>query len=288
MQRGKAVKTTVFVLFAGLVVGCAAARAQDPPVPTTPPVTSQPPVSSPPATEQPPATAQPPVATQPPATATPPPSVPAAAPAALVAPKLTDAESRRRREAIFVLEGVFVRQVLLAANATQSEIEAFQPGLRISMFSAVPPQARGNYLEDYGVFFQVQIPTYIPSVVKVIEDLATAQARVRAQANDPARLATVERPSTRDAVMDPDMFYVNAVRQYLISAMLDQSRSLELRPGEWLTVSARGEDGGPSELAQPSIMVLRIRGTDLLDFLAGRLTRDEVIRRVEVKGSSGR
>lgn len=286
MQRGKGVKTTVFVLFAGLVVGCTAARAQGPPVPTTPPVTGQPPASPPPAAEQPPATAQPPVTVQPPATAAPTPeqavpAVPATAPA--VAPKLTDAESRRRREAIFVLEGVFVRQVLLAANATQSEIEAFQPGLRISMFSAVPPQARGNYLEDYGVFFQVQIPTYIPSVVKVIEDLAR-----RPQSNDPARLTSIERPPSRDAVMDPDMFYVNAVRQYLVSAMLDQSRSLEMRPGEWLTVSARGEDGGPSELAQPSIMTLRVRGSDLIDFLAGRLTRDEVIRRVEVKGSSGR
>jgi hypothetical protein len=101
-------------------------------------------------------------------------------------------------------------------------------------------------------------------------------------------LTSIERPPSRDAVMDPDLFYVNAVRQYLVSAMLDQSRSLELRPGEWLTVSARGEDGGPSELAQPSIMVLRVRGSDLVDFLAGRLTRDEVIRRVEVKGSSGR
>jgi hypothetical protein len=269
MQRGKAVKTTVFVLFAGLVVGCATAHAQDPPVPTMPPVTGQPPVVQPPANPAPaPAAA----------------AAPAATPA--VPPKLTDAESRRRREAIFVLEGVFVRQVLLAANATQSEIEAFQPGLRISMFSAVPPQARGNYLEDYGVFFQVQIPTYIPSVVKVIEDLA--EARIRRQSNDAARLTSIDRPASRDAVLDPDMFYVNAVRQYLVSAMLDQSRSLELRPGEWLTVSARGEDGGPSELAQPSIMVLRVRGSDLVDFLAGRLTRDEVIRRVEVKGSSGR
>lgn len=275
MQRGKAVKTTVFVLFAGLVVGCAAARAQDPQVPTTPPATAQPPVSPPPAAQLPPVTTAP----------TPeqvPPAAPAAA-AAAVMPKLTEAESRRRREAIFVLEGVFVRKVLLAANATQSEIEAFQPGLRISMFSTVPPQARGNYLEDYGVFFQVQIPTYIPSVVKVIEDLAR-----RPQANDPARLTSIERPPSRDAVMDPDMFYVNAVRQYLVSAMLDQSVSLELRPGEWLTVSARGEDGGPSELAQPSIMMLRVRGSDLNDFLAGRLTRDEMIRRVEVKGSSGR
>jgi hypothetical protein len=259
------------------------ARAQDPPVVTQPPVPVQPP-ATPPATAQPPATL--PVTTEPPVPAQVPaqPSVDKPVPAPEpVAVKLTDAESRRRREAIFVMEGVFVRQVLLAANATQSEIETAQPGLRISMFSAVPPQARGNYLEDYGVFFQVQIPTYLPSVVRVIEELA----RTRPQTIDPAQPISVERARPRDAMIDPDAYYVSAVRQYLVNAMIDQSKSLELRPNEWLTVSARGEDGGPSELAQPSILMLRVKGSDLIDFLAGRLSRDETIKRVEVKGFSG-
>ena len=185
------------------------------------------------------------------------------------------------------MEGVFVKHVLLAANATQSEIETFQPGLKISMFSQVPPQARGNYLEDYGVFFQVQIPTYWPSVVKVIEEMAE-RARARTAVQQSLGAVAMEARRSPDAMLDPDAFYVNAVRQYLMNAMVDQSKSLELRPNEWLTVSARGDDGGPSELSQPSILMLRIKGSDLNDFLADRITRDEVLKRIQVKGTPGR
>ena len=274
-------KNLVFVVVTILAVGCAATLAQEVP-PPTPPVVTQPPATS----TQPPATP-----TQPPATppaATPAPEKPAeAAPPAPV--KLTDAETRRRREAIFVMEGVFEKHVLLAAGATTSEIEAFQPGLKLSMFSSVPPQARGNYLEDYGVFFQVQIPSYVPSVVKVIEDLASARARTPIQQSslDNTRPIAMDAPR-RDATLDPDAFYVRAVKEYLMNAMVDQSKSLDLRPSEWLTVSARGDDGGPSELSQPSILMLRIKGSDLNDFLAGRITRDEVLKRIQVKGTPGR
>lgn len=267
-------KNLVFVVVTVLAVGCGAAWAQEPPPPTPPVVT------------QPPATPTQPPATPPPATPAPEKPAVAAAPAPV---KLTDAETRRRREAIFVMEGVFEKHVLLAAGATTSEIEAFQPGLKLSMFSSVPPQARGNYLEDYGVFFQVQIPTYIPSVVKVIEDLASARARTPIQQSsvDNTRPIAMDAPR-RDAMLDPDAFYVRAVREYLMNAMVDQSKSLDLRPTEWLTVSARGDDGGPSELSQPSILMLRIKGSDLNDFLAGRITRDEVLKRIEVKGTPGR
>ena len=270
-----AVKNLVFVVVTILAVGWSAASAQEVP-PPTPPVVTQPPATP----------------TQPPATlpvANPAPEKPPVA-AAAAPVKLTDAETRRRREAIFVMEGVFVKHVLLAANATQSEINALEPGLKISMFSQVPPQARGNYLEDYGVFFQVQIPTYWPSVVKVIEDLAQRAARTPLQQSslDNTRPIAVDGSRSRDAMLDPDAFYVKAVREYLMNAMVDQSKSLDLRPTEWLTVSARGDDGGPSELSQPSILTLRIKGSDLNDFLAGRLTRDEVLRRIEVKGTSGR
>lgn len=269
-----AVKNLVFVVVTILAVGCAATFAQEVP-PPTPPVVTQPPATP----TQPPAT---------PPASTPAPEKPAVA-AAPAPVKLTDAETRRRREAIFVMEGVFEKHVLLAAGATTSEIEAFQPGLKLSMFSSVPPQARGNYLEDYGVFFQVQIPTYIPSVVKVIEDLASARARTPIQQSsvDNTRPIAMDAPR-RDATLDPDAFYVRAVREYLMNAMVDQSKSLDLRPTEWLTVSARGDDGGPSELSQPSILMLRIKGSDLNDFLAGRITRDEVLKRIEVKGTPGR
>ena len=301
MRRGAIVKTIVFALFLTVVLGCGVVTAQDPPPnPVVPPPTAPPP-AAPPATADPTQgpPAQPPTPpaqpttppVTPPQTATPPagpqPATPprdgAAAPMGAVT--LTEQEARSRREAIFVMEGVLVQHVVLAANATQREIENFQPGLRISMFSPVPPSARGNYLEDYGVFFHVQIPTYIPSVVQIIEDMARTQA---SRGEDPARLMSTERRAARETMLDPDAYYVGAVREYLVSAMLEQSKSLNLRPNEWLTVSARGDDGGPSQLSQPSIMQLRVKGSDLLDYLAGRITKAEVSKRVAVKGFSGR
>ena len=282
MSRRDALKSFVLLVLFTVVLGCGAVTAQEPPPnPVVPP-------PAPPAAQNPPVT-QPPPATdpaKPPAPATPPPvtmPVRDAAPP-MGAVKLTESEARSRREAIFVMEGVFVQHVVLAANATQREIENFQPGLRLSMFSPVPPSARGNYLEDYGVFFHVQIPTYIPSVVQIIEDMARTQL-ARPTGINPATPAAME--GRASPMLDPDAFYVAAVRQYLLNAMLEQSKSLDLRPNEWLTVSARGDDGGPSQLSQPSIMQLRVKGSDLLEYLAGRISKDEVIKRVQVKGSSG-
>ena len=274
MPSATPIKTVLRVIVAALWL-TACAHAQEPPPPTLPPVTP-PPVAQPPAT--------PPVT--PPATQQPPATLPAAevVPAArAVAPRrtLTEAEMRNRRDAMFMMEGVLARAVELAAASTQREIEALQPGVRAMLFSPVKPAAFGTYLEDYGVVFQVQIPTYVPSVVGIVRDMVEA-ARVRP---DPAQPAALTAPLGRAAMFDPDALYVDAVRRYLVDAMLKQSRSLDLAPEEWLTISARGEEG---ELGGPSIMVLRVKASDLNDFLAGRLTSDEVNRRVQVTGYSSR
>ena len=272
MRRGEAVKTNVLALFLTVGLECGVATAQEPPPnPVLPPPVVAPPPAQIPAT-----------ATDPAQSTTPPRD---AASAPMGAVTLTEEEARNRRESIFVMEGVFVQHVVLAANATQREIQNMQPGLRLDMFSPIPPAARGNYLEDYGVFFHVQIPNYYPSVVQIIEEIA--KNRQQRPPTDPATPASLESRAARANMIDHDAYYVTAVREYLISAMLEQSKSLNLRPNEWLTVSARGDDGGPSQLAQPSIMQLRIKGSDLLEYLAGRITKDEVKKRVAVKGFSG-
>ena len=238
------------------------------------------------AAQEPPPVTPPPVAAPvqlPAAQPTPP---PAPAPVAEVRVKLSGIELQRRLEAIFVMEGVFQKHVALAANATQREIENFtkmDTGMRSMMFSRAQPRAQGTYLEDYGVVFQVTIPSYLPSVAQIFETLN----RSRPQATDPAQPASLAAPRT-DVIFDPDALYVEAVRRYLMDAMLISGRSLDLRPGEWLAVSARGDDGLQVELAQPSIMVLRLKGGDLIDFLAGRLAGDDVRKRIIIQGFSGR
>ena len=86
-----------------------------------------------------------------------------------------------------------------------------------------------------------------------------------------------------DAV-SPDAHYVESVKRQLVDAMLEYSRSLQLRPQEWLTVAARQAEEAPGQIEEPSVMVLRIQGADLAEFLAGRLTPAEVRRRVQVRG----
>jgi hypothetical protein len=76
------------------------------------------------------------------------------------------------------------------------------------------------------------------------------------------------------------------VKGALIDAMLEHSRGLDVAPTEWLQVAARRDDGrprlGPVD-ADAETMSIRVRGADLTEFLGGKITRDEAIRRIDVK-----
>ncbi|MEX1128699.1 MAG: hypothetical protein WEB50_09060 [Vicinamibacterales bacterium] len=207
-----------------------------------------------------------------------PPPVPLAEPLASPVPPagpvvLSEVELRQRRDAIFLLEGVLAKAVRLGAAATAREIQNIQPGIR--MFTTAPVKAHGTYLEGYGVFFQVEIPQAMSSVVNLIESV-TAASQLRAQ---PAAVGG----RTPDPMAGPDAHYVESVKRQLVDAMLEYSRSLQLRPEEWLTVAAREAEEAPGQIEEPSLMVLRIQGADLSEFLAGRLTPVEVRKRVQVR-----
>ena len=282
MQR-TLVLTTVVAVFAA----CAVA-AQNPPTapPAIPPATnSVPPIDTPPVVQGPPvmpaATQAPPVQGPPPAAQEPPEAqAPAAPPAnAPMLSELTREELRQRREAIFLMEGVLANAVKLGAQFTASEIQRVQPGSM--MFSAGPVKALGTYLEGYGVFFQVEIPSVIPSVASLLETLGRDRVRPNAA---PAQPTALSGGSSPEALMNPDAHYVESVKSQLVNAMVRLSHSLELRPDEWLTVSARDGSESPGQLTEPSTKILRIKGADLADFFAGRISLDEARRRVQVRG----
>jgi hypothetical protein len=84
--------------------------------------------------------------------------------------------------------------------------------------------------------------------------------------------------------MNPDAHYVESVKQELINAMVRLSHTMDLRSDEWLTVAARDGSEVPGQLAEPSTMILRIKGSDLSDFFAGRISIDEARKRVQVSG----
>jgi hypothetical protein len=93
--------------------------------------------------------------------------------------------------------------------------------------------------------------------------------------------------SDADALLwrSPDLAYEEHVREALIGAMLDWGALLPLGPDEWLTVAARDNQDVVMPGAAPDVVtiILRVKGSDLADRLAGRVSTDDLRRRVEVR-----
>jgi hypothetical protein len=177
------------------------------------------------------------------------------------------------------MEGVLVNAVRLAAGRTAEQIQAVQPAPL--MFTSAPAKAHGSYLESYGVFFHVEIPSVMPSVSSLVESYQRQANSNRTPAQQAAMATGGLDPS---AIINPDAHYVESVKRQLLNAMLDHSNALDLRADEWLTVEAREAQETPGQISQPSTLILRVRGSDLADFQARRLTREEALKRVQVRG----
>jgi hypothetical protein len=92
-------------------------------------------------------------------------------------------------------------------------------------------------------------------------------------------------PAAADPILtDPSEAYRTEVLQALKDAMLAHSSSLGIAPNEWLTIAAKGNDDRP-RLAPAdsgsSTRLIRLRGLDLAEFLAGRITREDALKRIE-------
>lgn len=85
-------------------------------------------------------------------------------------------------------------------------------------------------------------------------------------------------------VRDPNELYTESVKNALIDAMLRLTGFLKISDNEWLTVAA-SDSTGPQvgQLDDTSRIVIRVKGSDLAAFHAGKLTREEVMKRVEVR-----
>jgi hypothetical protein len=107
----------------------------------------------------------------------------------------------------------------------------------------------------------------------------------RTQAGATAVTSTVTTPVV-EAMEDPNEIYSSAVKSALIEAMLDYSQALVVGADESLTVAARDSNArgiGADEQGESMTIFIRIKGSDLQAFYAGRITRDEARKRVEVR-----
>jgi hypothetical protein len=224
-------------------------------------------------------------------------TVPAAARAQTGIP--VTAEQQRRQDEITVLEGTLTSSVSLAATKVAREVQSATP--TVTLFTG-RAQAKGFLLEGFGVFFSVEIPALDMNVMLSIENLERNAQRRKSPApyNDLPQVNLVPETNSRPerqadstakemiqsmVAADPGQKWRDAVKLALIDAMLDHSKNLELGPDEWLTIAARGSEAGllPNEIFQLTTVILRVRGTDLADYLAGRLTKDEARKKVEVR-----
>jgi hypothetical protein len=100
---------------------------------------------------------------------------------------------------------------------------------------------------------------------------------------NPSATATAEAPA--EAMLDPSVAYEDEVKQALADAMLDYAGSLQLPPAEWVTVAARdaGYMAFPDTVSDMVTVTLSVRVSDLVDFRAQRLTREQARTRVVVK-----
>ena len=191
------------------------------------------------------------------------------------------------RYQVGVMERVLEQAVQHGAQLITRQMQAISPGM--VMFTG-PALARGFWLEDYGVFFDVEVPALrrslswsfralnptgvglsnaLQSLKRFVESvpdrgardsLEQALARIELQvAPTPAGVGArsvsdtgpVEAGPTPGAVQeDPGEAYTREVKRALIDAMLDHSAPIEIRPEEWLTVAAR--DNG-AQLASSDI-----------------------------------
>jgi hypothetical protein len=117
------------------------------------------------------------------------------------------------------------------------------------------------------------------------QNLATPVAGGDGVVAAPVMAAPAPVTSLSAEARDPNELYTESVKNALIEAMLKYTAFLKIADGEWLTVAASDSEGPsvPGQLDDTSRIVIRIKGADLTAFQAGKLTREEVLKRVEVR-----
>jgi len=101
-----------------------------------------------------------------------------------------------------------------------------------------------------------------------------------------AASTSADPPASDPILNDPNEAYRSEVIQALMDAMLDHSTALRIGSNEWLTVAARGNDDRP-RLAPADTdartRMIRLRGADLMQYLAHQISKEEALKRIEVQ-----
>ena len=118
-----------------------------------------------------------------------------------------------------------------------------------------------------------------------------AAGMVTAAGDPPAVAPEAARPRVNPLLLnDPNKAYTDAVVKALIDAMVDYSLPMvtSMQEDEVLTVAARDNErrdslAPPNPYEEVSTVMLRIKGSDLAEYRAGKIDRDEARKRVQVQ-----
>lgn len=236
----------------------------------------------------------------------------AAAPSAAQTPM--SAAQVQRRQQVRMMEDLLERSAQNGAEQLALKVREIDPN--VVLLSGAPPRARGLVIDGHGVLFYLEVPGINPAIRLRMQMQGSDQATQAAIAAIRRGLQTVSNPQERFDLQlqldrleqrvlppgvvratppgtvaaarspvfeNPDAEYERLVKDQLIETMLDYSQPLGLAADEWLTIAARGSEGPMETVVDDTVTVmLRIKGSDLADFRAGRITRDEARARVKV------
>jgi hypothetical protein len=234
----------------------------------------------------------------------------------------SDAEQIKARQQISTMEGVLERAVSNGAESMMRQFKAVSPDL--PMLTGLP-EARGFRLDNYGVFFDIEVPGLVPPVSWPLrqlyrdstsrmadelralmvdldprgrEQVSQLLKRLELQPQGPANMRPAGGQSVGPVIVpprgqvdtavidDPEVRYTQEVKASLLDAMIEYSGPLALGADEWLTVAAR--DNVPRNPLVPdradfSTVIFRVKGSDLGAYRAGRITIDDIRKKVEVR-----
>jgi hypothetical protein len=128
----------------------------------------------------------------------------------------------------------------------------------------------------------------LSQVVKRLELSTRPAATPTAGVQNTDPLLVAPRSPQADLVLeDPEARYTQEVKAALVDAMVENSSPLNIGSEEWLTVAARDNVPRdpliPGDQADFSTVIFRVKGSDLGAFRAGRMSIDDVRKKVEVR-----
>jgi hypothetical protein len=168
--------------------------------------------------------------------------------------------------------------------------------IRHRLTAVSDPQARREIEEGLRRLERTVGPVQLPPGVMAPEPPPAAGSAARSSqtvapgvvegasaAESDARSSDTGTPAVLD---DPGRAYTSEVQTALIDAMLDYGPPIPVAEGEWLTIAARDNDDsrlGGGDPYDVSTILLRIRGADLAAYRAKQITREDALKRVEVR-----